>query len=382
MKTKRAAILGILALVSCPPLMAKGQPEVDPPGDRDKVQIALLLDTSNSMDGLIDQARTQLWKVVNTFADARRNGAAPIVEVALYEYGNNSLDVANNYIRLVEPLTRDLDQLSSDLFSLRTNGGEEYCGAVIRRSLADLKWDKSGATYKVIFIAGNEPFTQGGIDARQACRDAFSKHIVVNTIHCGSRDAGISGSWNDGAALGGGKYMVIDQDRAVAHIDAPQDAEISRLSQELNETYLGYGAHWRDSSARQDRADKDATANAQAGSDVQRAVTKASANYSNTTWDLVDAVREKKVDPAKIPAAELSGELRTLEPEKRAAYIEKAAARRAEIQTKIVALNTEREAAVAAELAKQTKAGAGTLDQVLVGAAREQAAALGYSFGK
>ena len=32
------------------------------------VKIALLLDTSNSMDGLIDQAKSQLWDIVNKFA--------------------------------------------------------------------------------------------------------------------------------------------------------------------------------------------------------------------------------------------------------------------------------------------------------------------------
>lgn len=72
-------------------------PEVDPrPDGKNRVQIALLLDTSNSMDGLIGQAKTQLWKVVNSFIDARRDGEAPFVEVALYEYGNNGLPVGSN----------------------------------------------------------------------------------------------------------------------------------------------------------------------------------------------------------------------------------------------------------------------------------------------
>ena len=37
------------------------------------VQLAILLDTSNSMDGLIDQARSQLWKVVNEFSARARD---------------------------------------------------------------------------------------------------------------------------------------------------------------------------------------------------------------------------------------------------------------------------------------------------------------------
>jgi hypothetical protein len=38
------------------------------------VQLAILLDTSNSMDGLIEQAKTQLWKIVNEMARSKRDG--------------------------------------------------------------------------------------------------------------------------------------------------------------------------------------------------------------------------------------------------------------------------------------------------------------------
>jgi hypothetical protein len=41
-----------------------------------RVQIALLLDTSNSMDGLIDQARSQLWRVVNERSVRPRRAAS------------------------------------------------------------------------------------------------------------------------------------------------------------------------------------------------------------------------------------------------------------------------------------------------------------------
>ena len=379
MKTKHILILGLLSTF---PLGANEAPQVDPAPPKDKVQIALLLDTSNSMDGLIDQARTQLWKVVNTFVDARRDGAAPFVEVALYEYGNNSLNAGNNYIRQVAPLTRDLDELSRALFALKTNGGEEYCGAVIQRALADVSWDPSQKTYKAIFIAGNEPFIQGPVDARQACKDALGKNVVVNTIHCGTRNAGIAGSWHDGAALAEGKFMVIDQDKAVAHIDAPQDKAISDLSLQLNKTYLGYGKTWGESAQKQTLADNDAAANVAAGAPVCRAVTKASSNYSNSSWDLVDAMREKKIDPAKIPAEELPAEMRAIAPEARAAVVEKAAQSRAVIQSQIMELNKQREAHVAAELKKQAATTTQTLDEALVETTREQATALGYSFKK
>ncbi len=372
----------IYAIAATLPLAAKTPP---PPTDApaDKVQIALLLDTSNSMDGLIDQAKTQLWKVVNTFTEARRDGRAPFVEVALYEYGNNSLHIGNHWIRQVEPFTRDLDEVSRELFALRTNGGDEYCGAVIQRALGDLSWDPSPKTYKTIFIAGNEPFTQGPVDARQACRDAMAKGIVVNTIHCGGRDEGVSGSWHDGAALAGGKYLSINQDKAVVHIDAPQDREIAALGIELNKTYLGYGKQWRAAAMNQCEADKDAAANAKSGAAVQRAVTKASANYYNGGWDLVDACKEGKVKAAEVAAEDLPDDMKSMTPAEREAHVAKVAGQRAALQTKIQELNRQREAFVAEEMKKQAaQSGEKTLDQAIVETVKGQAVACGYVFAE
>ena len=51
-----------------------------------KIQIALLLDTSNSMDGLIDQAKSQLWTIVNELAKAKCDNTYAELQIALYEY--------------------------------------------------------------------------------------------------------------------------------------------------------------------------------------------------------------------------------------------------------------------------------------------------------
>eukprot|EP00903_Cladosiphon_okamuranus_P003689 g3687.t1 len=332
------------------------------------------------MDGLIDQAKTQLWKVVNTFIDAQRDGRAPFVEVALYEYGNNGNALGNDWIRLVSPMSRDLDEISRKLFSLKTNGGEEYCGAVIQRALGDLAWDQNKATYKTIFIAGNEPFTQGRVDFRNVAKEAYAKGITINSIHCGDRQQGINGSWHEAAALAGGDFLVIDQDKAIAHIDAPQDKKIAELSSKLNETYLGYGKLRQEARENQLRADEDALAHKKSGASVQRAVTKASQNYSNSAWDLVDAYREKKIDPAKLEADELPEKMKGMNAEEREKFIVETAAKRAEIQSLIKTLNAEREEHVAAAMKSLAEGGSQTLDQAMISATRNQAAKLGYKF--
>ena len=74
----------------------------------EKIQLAILLDTSNSMDGLIGQAKAQLWKIVNELARSKRHGVHPALEVALFEYGNDGLEGSDGYIRMVTNLTTNL----------------------------------------------------------------------------------------------------------------------------------------------------------------------------------------------------------------------------------------------------------------------------------
>lgn len=364
------------------PTFALDESRADPrPEPKNKVQIALLLDTSSSMDGLISQAKSQLWKVVNTFAEAKRDGEVPYVEVALYEYGNSGLAVGNNYIRQVQPLTRDLDEVSKQLNALSTNGGEEYCGAVIQRATSDLVWDLSKNTYKAIFIAGNEPFTQGPVDARMACKESFAKGIIVNAIHCGQRETGVTGSWSDGPALAGGKFLVIDQDKAVAAINAPQDGAIAKLGVELNSTYIAYGRRAEESVSKQQSADMAATGAGQ-NAPVERAKTKASKNYHNSQWDMVDKVKEDKDAIANMPKEELPAAMQSMTLRQRTEYLENAAKTRAELQSKIAQLSKERDVFVAQEEAKMKGAGGKTLDEAVAETAREQAGNKGYIFAK
>ena len=175
-----------------------------------KIQVALLLDTSNSMDGLIDQARAQLWDIVNELSLAKCYGKAPTLSIALYEYGNSNLSQYDGYTRKILEFTQDLDDVSKALFSLTTNGGSEYCGTVVQTAVTNLEWENEDETLKLIFIAGNEPYTQGQINYVDASQNAKEHDITVNTMFCGSYNHGVSSYWRDGALLTGGDYMAID----------------------------------------------------------------------------------------------------------------------------------------------------------------------------
>jgi hypothetical protein len=82
--------------------------------------------------------------------------------------------------------------------------------------LKQLDWSASAADLKMIFIAGNEPFTQGPIPYHMACTLAKEKNVVVNTVFCGAFSEGVETSWKRGADLTNGNYMSIEQDRTIA----------------------------------------------------------------------------------------------------------------------------------------------------------------------
>lgn len=347
-----------------------------------RIQLAILLDTSNSMDGLINQARTQLWKIVNTLATAKRDGKSPDLQVALYEYGKATLPKEQNFLRKILPFTDDLDRISEELFALTTNGGEEYCGAVIDAATRELDWTAGDADLKLVYVCGNEPFTQGSIDYRKACEAAVKRGIIINTIFCGNESEGIRTGWKDGAQLADGSFLTIDQNRVVAEIATPFDKDLATLSAEVNRTYVAYGRRELQEQfrARQVAQDKNA-ADAAPSAAAARASVKGSAKYNNAAADLVDAIRDGKAKLSEIKDEELPDELKKLTPAERQEYVEKKQAERKKIQERIGALSQKREAFLVEERKKQaTTDKDDTLDEALIKSIKTQAAKRKYAF--
>jgi hypothetical protein len=367
----------LLALTLAVPVAAH---PADPDPRGPLVQIALLLDTSNSMDGLIGQAKNQLWRIVNDLAGSRRHGRAPRIEVALYEYGNSALAAGENYIRQVLPFTNDLDRVSERLFGLSTNGGEEYCGAVIKDAVGNLAWDGRDYTYKTIVIAGNEPFTQGGVDFRASVRRAVEHDITVNTVFCGDRREGVQTAWKEGADRGRGAFMTINQDDAALVARTPYDDEIERLGRDMNETYVSYGAIGRASSLRQAEADKSAMSAAPAGAAVERSLFKAKGQYNEAAgaWDAVSNVLSGASSAKELKREDLPSEYRAMDDKQLDAALKAKAAKRAAIQKDLDRLGRLR----AEHLAKQNAGPKETLDAAVLGAVRSQAESKDFSFEK
>jgi len=315
-----------------------------------KIQAAILLDVSNSMDGLIEQAKAQLWTMVNVMGKAKCNGETPQIEIALYEYGRDNNDLKKGYVKQITPFTSDLDNLSQKLFQLTTNGGEEYCGYVIHTSLNELNWDTISSNYKVIFISGNEDFLQGNISYTLACTEAKNKGVIVNTIYCGDRLQGIKEHWNLLGECGNGSFTNINSDAKPEDIPTPYDSTLITLNNKLNATYIYYGAAGKGKKELQGSMDvANLTVNSYAG--VNRAVAKASpGTYKNSTWDLVDAKEDDKKILDKVDFKTLPDSLQKKSKAELEVMVNQKSKERAGIQKEMQDVNMKREAYIAAEI--------------------------------
>lgn len=335
------------------------------PTTQAKIDIAIALDTSGSMSGLINAARQKLWDIVNEVSKAK---PTPRLRVALLTYGSEGTE-ADGYVRVRSNLTTDLDSIYAKLFELGTSGGTEYVGRVIYRSLKELDWDKDPDALRQIYVAGNESANQDRrMPIGQALQLAKQQDVFVNAIFCGGERDHDANSWRAVATTGRGMYASIDHNHGTVAIRTPYDAEMQRLSQKLNGTYVGYGRRAAMAAATQSAQDKNAASMGAAG--ASRALAKASSVYRNTGWDLVDARKAgKKVAKAELPAA-----LRGMSPDQLRAHLDRKEAERKDLQAKIRDLAKKRQQHISVEMKKQGKSESHAFEGAVKRALRKQAA--------
>lgn len=307
-----------------------------------KIQVALLLDTSSSMDGLINQAKARLWEILNTLTTLRYEGKMPVLEIALYEYGNDGLSASSDYIRRITSLTTDMDLISEKLFALHTYGGSEYCGAVINDAVSKLEWTNGTKDMRLVYIAGNEEFNQGERSYIDAVEAARKKDIFINTIYCGMREEGISGLWQRGAELGRGNYFNIDQDAQIAYIETPYDAAINTYNSKLNGSYVAYGAEGEHKKSNQALQDYNAEALSSTVA-AERVVTKANSFYKNDSWDLVDKYESDNQSLYSIKKTDLPKSLQSKSDKELKAFVEQKSSERKAIRSEITTLSLKRQ---------------------------------------
>ncbi|TDI13029.1 MAG: VWA domain-containing protein [Acidobacteria bacterium] len=343
--------------------------------DSRPVDLVIVLDTSGSMEELLDSVRARVWDIINEFGRMR---PTPYLRVGLLSYGSDDSTEEDGWIVLHSDLTDDLDALYAELMALRTSGSVEYVGRALDVAVHEMDWSPDWDGLRLVFVAGNESADQGmdEVDFRQVALDAGDKDILINALYAGNREQGVSENWHEVAQHGHGNFSAIDVKRGMAQIPTPHDELLLRLNASLNETYLPYGERGADGLANQLAQDNNAS-RLGVESCSSRIVAKGSALYTNASWDLVDAMVKEEFQIASLRTQDLPEEMQGMEEQQRVAYVQAKRAQREDIQRQIQELSAEREAFLVQ--AKRDELGALGLDEAIRQAIRAQAKAKGFT---
>jgi hypothetical protein len=383
MKKRLLTILAVVALLTAGAAQAAEEQPVEdfsasymPERPWETIEVAILLDTSGSMQHLIDAARIKLWEIVNDLTLAE---PTPRLRVALVTFGNGKNPKETGWVKLESNLTDDLDLVSERLFALEAAGGSEYVGRVLKIALENLSWTDAPDTLKLVFLTGNEPADQDPeIDFRAMSEEAYARGIELNSIFCGNAEQEDAETWKEVADLGRSRFATINHRRGPVMIETPYDEELAELGAAINVTYVPYGESGQERRANQRAQDENAR---KAGVAVaaSRAQAKSSPLYA-PDWDLVDAVTKETFSLDGIEESELPAELRGKSTSEVHLHLDGLRAEREKLRQRIVELGRKRAEYIAREAKAEGLDDSTAFDGVVRRMIREKAEEKGFEF--
>ncbi len=326
------------------------------------IEMTFVLDTTGSMGGLIEGAKTKIWHIINDVMQKQGKAAATTVKVGLVAYR----DRGDEYVTKVTPLSENLDEVYRVLMDYRAAGGgdtPEDVRMALRDGVEKAGWSKPGNNVsQIIFLVGDAPPHDDYKDvppALESVKKARQRSMVVNTIQAGV-DRTTATVWRGIAQHGGGEYFAIAQDGGVRAVATPYDAELSDLGSRMGSTFVAYGSAGARASKKEAQVSMEAkvTAAAPAAAQADRAVNKAINSKAYDDADLIQSVENDSVKLESIKTEELPDEMQKMTAAERKAYVDKRIAVRKAIRERIVDLSHKRDAYIA----EQNRKSAGKAD--------------------
>ena len=338
------------------------------------IEVAIALDTSGSMENLLEAARLKLWEIVSDLSVLE---PTPTLRVALLSFGNFANQREPGWVALETDFTEDLDMVSERLFELTSEGGNEYIGSVLNRAVNELSWLPSSETLKLLFVVGNEPANQ---DPRVGLTDVADvirqQGISLHLIFCGDGESEEAETWVELAELALGKFSTMDHRTEPVKVQTPFDQELAALGAALNETFVPLGEESEDRLEKLIAWDERVEEHSLSAA-ASRAEVKSSRMFSSS-WDLVDATEAGRVDLYELDEAQLPQYLSEMSLEERETYVEDMRVRRAELRDRIAELSQERRQHVVAQMEAKGIDTSRAFDTVVRDALREELEVAGF----
>jgi Mg-chelatase subunit ChlD len=369
---RRAALLGALVggltLVLAAPAAEEKKAEPKPAAKaKPKVEVVFCLDTTGSMGGLIDGAKQKIWSICNQIAGGK---PTPELKVGLVAYR----DKGDAYITKVFDLTDDLDAIHGHLKGFQAQGGGDGPEAV-NQALDDavnkIKWSTDKKTLRIIFLVGDAPphmDYKDDVKYPDTCKKACEKAIIINSIQCGG-DPECMKHWKEICAKAEGSYAQIAQTGGVVAIPTPFDERLAEINREMARTTLVFGRGEMRKGAEAKREEARALPAAAAADRAGFAAKDGKA----AAYDLLDAVKAKKVKLEELKKDELPAEMQKMSPKEQKEYLDKLDKRRAELNKEALDLDKKRSEFIQKKLAEKKGGGKDSFDNQVIESLRKQA---------
>ena len=339
---------------------------------RSAVDLVFVIDTTSSMGGLLEAAKTKVWAIANEVANGKPTPELRIGLVAFRDRGDA-------YLTKVSDLTKDLDKMYAELLALRPEGGgdgPEHVLQALSEASERISWSKDPKTFKVLYLVGDAPAHEDYRDTKPLAAlvsDLVAKGVVVNTVQCGSGGQ-TQEQWTRIARSGEGRYIALAHDGGGTAPDTPFDGRLAELHGRLEGSVLAFGARREETLSRLSSVRGMMSAAAPAAA-AERAAFKAGGAFSADS-DLLQAVEDKSVDLAALKEDELPSSLRGKDAAGRRQELETLRRQRAELKAEIAKTAKERDA----WRKKNSTPQKDSFDAKLIETLKEQAARKGIAY--
>lgn len=327
-----------------------------------RLEVVFVLDTTGSMESLIEGAKQKIWSIANTMSDLNNEA-----EVAFGLVGYRDLE--DDYVTRVHPLSTDVQGIFTKLRRFEAAGGGDTPEAV-NEALADavgkIDWGSSDNDSRIIFLVGDAPPHMdyaNGPKYENILKTARQKGIIVNAVQAGE-DIETESYWRKIAELGGGKYMAIPQDGGqISKIPTPMDAPIIAVQAKIDATIVPYGSKAEVAQLEEKLSDRK-SASIEVQADNATFYSKKGGKKEAVTGggDLVTDLANGDVTLDGLPDDQLSADLKAMPPAPRKAHLEGLLASRKQLEAEMAKLVADRDAYIAAQTANAAPAASDSFD--------------------
>jgi uncharacterized protein YegL len=324
-------------------------------GDVERVEVVFVLDTTGSMGDLIDGAKRKIWSIANTIVEQN-----PDADVAMGLIGYR--DRGDDYVVKTHQMTEDLQSLYGRLVKFEADGGgdtPESVNEALDVAVSQMQWSKGNDVRRIVFLVGDAPPQMDYQDDRKypaVLKEAKQRDIIVNAVQAGDMIE-TEEVWKDIAQRGNGRFMAIPQDGGqLVVIVSPYDDEIRELQEELDHTVVPFGALEQQEEIKGKMAERAAAPSSTQVENSKYYAKRSKKEVVTGRGDLLADVRNGTVKLDEVKEGELPQELQNLSAEKRKVWVEEKLAARVELEKKMEALMTRRDAYVLEEQNKTASA--------------------------